>query len=111
MVRTIRAIGKQIIKQVGKKVLSGILIGILKGDFNLNSIAFPIRAMIPKSALEKALQATCLFPLYINRAAETTDPVERVQISLQADEIHRSGHDWELLHQLFLLKTSQPYSW
>ena len=34
--------------------------------------------MIPKSALEKALQATCLFPLYINRAALLSDPVERV---------------------------------
>lgn len=37
--------------------------------------------MIPKSALEKALQATCLFPLYINKAATITDYVERVNLS------------------------------
>lgn len=34
--------------------------------------------MVPKSALEKALGATCLFPLYINKAASIKDPVERV---------------------------------
>jgi len=28
---------------------------IYKGSFNLTTISFPIRAMIPKSALEKAL--------------------------------------------------------
>lgn len=70
MIKTIRAIGKQVIKEIGKQVLSG--------NFNLSSVPFPIRAMIPKSALEKALQATCLFPLYINRAALLSDPVERV---------------------------------
>jgi hypothetical protein len=70
MVKTIRAIGKHIIKEIGKKVLSG--------NFNLSQTPFPIRAMIPKSALEKALQATCLFPLYINRACMLSDPVERV---------------------------------
>jgi hypothetical protein len=75
LVKTIRAIGKQIIKQVGQKVLSG--------NFNLTTISFPIRAMIPKSALEKALQATCLFPLYINRAAMITDPLERVMLDLK----------------------------
>jgi hypothetical protein len=50
----------------------------LLGSFNLTTISFPIRAMIPKSALEKALMATCLFPIYINRAALSNDPVERV---------------------------------
>ena len=36
--------------------------------------------MIPKSALEKILLASCLFPLYINKAAMTSDPIERVYI-------------------------------
>lgn len=33
--------------------------------------------MIPKSALEKALYSTCLFPLYINKATLSTNLVER----------------------------------
>ena len=36
--------------------------------------------MIPKSALEKILLASCLFPLYINKATMTSDPIERVYI-------------------------------
>ena len=36
--------------------------------------------MIPKSALEKILLACRLFPLYINKAAMTSDPIERVYI-------------------------------
>lgn len=59
-------------------MLSGAFYIDLIGSFNLTTISFPIRAMIPKSALEKALQATCLFPLYLNKAASTTDFVERV---------------------------------
>jgi hypothetical protein len=58
MVKTIRAIGKQMVKQIGRQALCG--------NLNLNTISFPIRTMIPKSALEKALSATCLFPLFIN---------------------------------------------
>lgn len=72
MVKTIRAIGRHIVKQIGRQVLTG--------NFNLNTVSFPIRAMIPKSALEKALNATCLFPLYINKAVIVQDPIERVKI-------------------------------
>ena len=39
--------------------------------------------MIPKSALEKILLACRLFPLYINKAAMTSDPIERVYIIFQ----------------------------
>ena len=49
------------LKELGRKILSG--------DFNLTKIPFPIKAMIPKSALVKALESTCFFPLYINKAA------------------------------------------
>lgn len=56
----LRNIGSEIIKKVGRQILSG--------NFNLAQISFPIRAMIPKSALEKAFYSTCLFPLYINKA-------------------------------------------
>jgi hypothetical protein len=33
------------IKEIGKKIIGG--------DFNLTTVSFPIKAMIPKSALEK----------------------------------------------------------
>lgn len=77
LVKTIRKIGKSIIKEVGKKLLTG--------NFNLTQVTFPIRAMIPKSALEKGLGATCFYPLYLNKAAQSdTSPLERVKLVLTA---------------------------
>lgn len=35
--------------------------------------------MIPRTALEKALYSTILFPLYVNKAASNSDPVERMK--------------------------------
>lgn len=61
MVKTIRSVAKEIISEIGKRILSG--------NFNLTTISFPIKAMVPQSAVEKALFSTCLFPIYINRAA------------------------------------------
>jgi len=43
-VSKLRAVGKDFIYKVGKHILSG--------NFNLTTIPFPIRAMIPKSYLE-----------------------------------------------------------
>lgn len=40
--------------------------------------------MIPKSALEKALYSTSLFPLYINKAAQTSNLVERFKFLICA---------------------------
>lgn len=42
--------GKEIIKQIGKKILSGSL--------NLTRISFPIRVMVPKTALETAVHGS-----------------------------------------------------
>lgn len=42
-----RSVGKEMIKQIGKKILSGSL--------NLTKVSFPIRVMIPKTALETAV--------------------------------------------------------
>lgn len=39
----IRSIGKEMIKLIGKKIISG--------DLNLTRISFPIKAMVPKTAL------------------------------------------------------------
>ena len=45
-----RSAGKEIIKLIGKKILSGSL--------NLTQISFPIRVMVPKTALETAVHAS-----------------------------------------------------
>lgn len=42
-VNKIRSIGKEMIKIVGKKIISG--------DLNLTRISFPIKVMVPKTAL------------------------------------------------------------
>ena len=57
LVGLVRKVAKNMISLIGRKLISG--------DFNLTAISFPIKAMIPMSALEKALNSTCLFPLYL----------------------------------------------
>jgi hypothetical protein len=47
-----RSAGKEIIKLIGKKILSG--------NLNLTKISFPIRVMVPKTALETAVHASKL---------------------------------------------------
>lgn len=73
---SLRSIAKIIIKEIGRKIISG--------DFNLTTISFPIRCMIPKTGLEKALNSTCLFPIYINKACLITDPIERLKLIICA---------------------------
>lgn len=71
-----RSVGAYVIAQIGKKILSG--------DMNLTKISFPIRAMIAKSALERNLQSTIFFPLYLNRASMSPNPIERLKLVLTA---------------------------
>lgn len=49
-VKNIRSLGKEIIKEIGRKIISG--------SFNLTTISFPIKCMIPKSALETIFQGS-----------------------------------------------------
>ena len=49
-VKNIRNIGKELIKEIGRKIISG--------SFNLTTISFPIKSMIPKSALETIFQGS-----------------------------------------------------
>jgi len=44
--------------------------------------------MIPLSGLEKALYSTCLFPLYMNKAASISDPIERMKLLICASIGH-----------------------
>jgi hypothetical protein len=57
------------IKIVGKKIISG--------DLNLTRISFPIKAMVPKTALENSTMSCCMNPYFMKKACEAKDPVER----------------------------------
>jgi len=43
----------------------------------LTTISFPIKAMVPKSAIEMVAFNTVYFPLYINISLKTPDPLKR----------------------------------
>jgi hypothetical protein len=70
----LRSSGKEILKQVGKSILSG--------SFNLTTISFPIKCMSSKSMLELMKNMCCVNPLYLNKAAMTSDPIERVKMCM-----------------------------
>jgi len=75
--KKIRTIAKEFVYKVGKHVLSG--------NFNLTTIPFPIKVMIPKSYLENVgCSPTGFFPLYLNLALKTSDPVERFKLYIVA---------------------------
>jgi len=68
-VNKIRSIGKEMIKIVGKKIISG--------DLNLTRISFPIKVMVPKTALENSTMSCCMNPYFMRKACEAKDPLER----------------------------------
>lgn len=55
-VKNIRNIGKEIIKEIGRKLISG--------NFNLTTVSFPIKSMVPKSALETIFQGSIFNKLF-----------------------------------------------
>ena len=57
IVKNIRSVGSEILKDCGKKIFNG--------SFNLTTISFPIKAMIPKSSLEASLSGS-LFVIKLN---------------------------------------------
>jgi len=57
------------IKLIGKKIISG--------DLNLTRISFPIKSMVPKTALENSTMSCCMSPYFMRKACDTKDPVER----------------------------------
>ena len=68
----LRSAGKEIIWRIGQKILSG--------NFNLTSIAFPIRCCAKYSLLQAISNMTRVFPYYLNAAAYTEDPLERMKL-------------------------------
>ena len=57
------------IKIVGKKIISG--------DLNLTRISFPIKAMVPRTALENSTFSCCMNPYFMKKAVEVEVPLER----------------------------------
>lgn len=57
------------IKIVGKKLISG--------DLNLTRISFPIKAMVPRTALENSTMSCCMNPYFMRKASDAKDPLER----------------------------------
>lgn len=64
-----RSLFTELVGQVGKKILTG--------NFNLTTISFPIKTMIPASILERFAASTMHFSYYLPIAAEKTDKLER----------------------------------
>jgi len=67
----LRSSGKEMLKTIGKKLLTG--------KFNLTTISFPIKCMCHLSMLHAVGSLGCVFPYYLNTAALSTDPVERMK--------------------------------
>jgi hypothetical protein len=82
----IRSTGYDIIKQIGKKIISG--------DFNLTTVSFPIKVMIPLTILQTIANSVFNFPLYLNLACAQSDPIERLKFVIVASIscFHNSSH-------------------
>ena len=44
---------------------------IISGDLNLTRISFPIKAMVPKTALENSTLGCCTLPYFMKKACDT----------------------------------------
>jgi hypothetical protein len=72
----LRSIGYDIIKQIGKKIITG--------NFNLTTVSFPIKIMLPMSILQTIARSIFQFPIYLNLAANQTDLLERFKFVIVA---------------------------
>jgi hypothetical protein len=81
----IRSTGWELIKQVGKKMISG--------DFNLTTISFPIKVMIPITILQSIARSICFYPVYLNLASLKENPIEKMKYVIVASLscFHRSS--------------------
>jgi len=64
-----RSTGVDLIKQIGKKIITG--------DFNLTTVSFPIKVMLPLTILQALAKSMFQFPPYLNLASLQPDPLER----------------------------------
>lgn len=70
-----RSSGLELVKQVGRKILSG--------DFNLTTISFPIKVMIPYTMLQSCGRSLFQIPYYMSMA-HGQDVVERLRLVITA---------------------------
>ena len=70
--KKLRSIAKEIVRDIGKKILSG--------NFNLTKVSFPIKCMQPNTVLHNTIKSAMLYPLYLNKAATVSDPLERLKL-------------------------------
>lgn len=74
VVSLLRNTSVEMIKQIGKKMLSG--------DFNLTTVSFPIKIMLPLSILEMTARSVFQHPIYFNLAATQGDPLEKFKLTI-----------------------------
>jgi hypothetical protein len=65
------------LRGIAKEYLKALFGRIMSGNFNLTTISFPIKCMKPVSLLETFGTGNCMGSLYLNKAAQITDPLER----------------------------------
>jgi hypothetical protein len=67
---------------------------MISGDFNLTTISFPIKVMIPLTILQTIAYSIFQFPFYLNIASEISDPLERFKFYIIATIscFHCSSH-------------------
>lgn len=70
------------LRNVAKEYLKQFFSRILRGNFNLTTISFPIKCMRPISILETFGLACVFNPIYLNKAALLTDPIEQCKYML-----------------------------
>jgi len=75
-----------LIKQIGKKILTG--------DFNLTTVSFPIKCMLPWTILQTLARSYFQYPIYFNIASKQVDPLERFKLVVVAtlSGFHKSSH-------------------
>jgi hypothetical protein len=85
-VSLLRSTGYDILKQIGKKIISG--------DFNLTTISFPIKVMLPFTILQTIAKSVFQFPIYLNLAALQIDHLEKFKFVIVATMscYHASSH-------------------
>eukprot|EP01066_Platyproteum_vivax_P011538 Platyproteum_vivax@DN5239_c0_g1_i2.p1 len=72
VVKTLRSVAKEVVKEIGRKLLSG--------SFNLTKVCFPIRCMQPTSSLQTIAMSCSYHPIYLGHAAHIDDAIERLKL-------------------------------
>ena len=72
----LRSAGYDVIKSIGKKILNG--------DFNLTTISFPIKVMLPSTILQTLALSIFQMPIYLNLAGEQSNIIERMKYVVTA---------------------------